>query len=50
MDRPGPWFECRWFSGSMRASRARRSEQAYEKEFVELATFFSRKTATSIVE
>uniref|UniRef100_A0A6N2LRV4 Uncharacterized protein n=1 Tax=Salix viminalis TaxID=40686 RepID=A0A6N2LRV4_SALVM len=42
------WY--RWFSGSMRASRAQRSEQAYEKEFVELATFFSRKTATSIVE
>uniref|UniRef100_A0A6N2LV67 Uncharacterized protein n=1 Tax=Salix viminalis TaxID=40686 RepID=A0A6N2LV67_SALVM len=28
------WY--RWFSGSMRASRAQRSEQAYEKEFVEL--------------
>ncbi|KAJ6359070.1 hypothetical protein OIU76_000725 [Salix suchowensis] len=42
------WY--RWFSGSMRASRAQRSEQAYEKEFVELATFFSRKTATSILE
>ncbi|KAJ6728295.1 ZINC FINGER HIT DOMAIN CONTAINING PROTEIN 1 [Salix koriyanagi] len=42
------WY--RWFSGSMRASRAQRSEQAYEKEFIELPTFFSRKTATSIVE
>ncbi|KAF9660764.1 hypothetical protein SADUNF_SadunfMtG0008000 (mitochondrion) [Salix dunnii] len=48
IDRAMVWY--RWFSGSMRASRAQRSEQAYEKEFVELATFFSRKTATSIVE
>ncbi|KAB5538088.1 hypothetical protein DKX38_015621 [Salix brachista] len=42
------WY--RWFSGSIRANRAQRSEQAYEKEFIELATFFSRKTATSIVK
>ncbi|KAJ6393631.1 hypothetical protein OIU77_022960 [Salix suchowensis] len=43
------WY--RWFSlAPCGPARAQRFEQAYEKEFVELATFFSRKTATSILE